>query len=468
MTRTESKIDKWYCMMLAVAGLIMSFVMPVLQSPDEQSHLRMIAASLENESIADNILNDIEANEYKIYMDDSKDIHSYRISISDYLQMMTKKPEYSWNSVLPHGVNLSIVKHLPSAVGVMIGCMLRLPSLAVLQLAEACSVLVYVLLIYASLKILPVKKTFFRCFAISPMVVQQIASINYDAVLLPLCFLFIAYVLYIKFKKDEFCWKDLLILISLLLMITYIKIPYFFLGVFAFVIPLRKYQIKAGVVTIDESFVKKYKLWIIVSVLISILLGGYLIRNQYYVRLAVSMIQEWRRTYYLFNSTIITWGKFLFVSSVGNFGWLDTPVSLISAVLIYVAFSVSACCCITDKEETMKWRIQDYFIVLTAFVMLCILITMSMVNHTITVTLYGFEQICDYNMREALYQIPYIGGLQGRYYVPFLMLPFMLLPQTITVHSMRNKRILRVISILFFPCVAVYISYLLLNRYWII
>ena len=81
--------------MLAVAGLIMSFVMPVLQSPDEQSHLRMIAASLENESIADNILNDIEANEYKIYMDDSKDIHSYRISISDYLQMMTKKPEYS-------------------------------------------------------------------------------------------------------------------------------------------------------------------------------------------------------------------------------------------------------------------------------------------------------------------------------------------------------------------------------------
>ena len=251
-------------------------------------------------------------------------------------------------------------------------------------------------------------------------------------------------------------------------MITYIKIPYFFLGVFAFVIPLRKYQIKAGVVTIDESFVKKYKLWIIVSVLISILLGGYLIRNQYYVRLAVSMIQEWRRTYYLFNSTIITWGKFLFVSSVGNFGWLDTPVSLISAVLIYVAFSVSACCCITDKEETMKWRIQDYFIVLTAFVMLCILITMSMVNHTITVTLYGFEQICDYNMREALYQIPYIGGLQGRYYVPFLMLPFMLLPQTITVHSMRNKRILRVISILFFLCVAVYISYLLLNRYWIV
>ena len=44
--------------------------------------------------------------------------------------------------------------------------------------------------------------------------------------------------------------------------------------------------------------------------------------------------------------------------------------------------------------------------------------------------LYGSEDMDGtYVVREALYQIPYIGGLQGRYYLPFLVLPFIALPE---------------------------------------
>ena len=51
-----------------------------------------------------------------------------------------------------------------------------------------------------------------------------------------------------------------------------------------------------------------------------------------------------------------------------------------------------------------------------------IFITMSMINHTILITLYGVEDFSikvDY--QKAIYQIAAIGGLQGRYYLPMLL-----------------------------------------------
>lgn len=470
MVTTKSKIDKWYCILLAVIGLMMSFAIPVMQTPDESAHLQMIATSLNNEKIADNILKDIESEEYKIFIDQSKDIHSYKINVDQYIKLMAKEPEYSMSSMLPHGIKLSVIKHFPSAIGITIGCIMHLPSLAVLQLAEAFSVLFYVLVIYASLKVLPIKKCFFRCFAISPMVIQQISSINYDTVLLPLCFLYVAYILHIKFDKKEVNVKDVVFLLSLLVVIAYIKIPYFFLGFLIFIIPLHKCQIELCGITINETFVKKYKIVIVPLVCMILVFGFYLIRNQYYVRLAIGMVQEWRRTIYLFKSTIETWGIFVFISSVGNFGWLDTPISIFCALLIYIIFFVTSL--FYEKKEnaytTIKWEWKDYCIVFITFFFLCILITMSMVNHTITVMLYGVEKICDYNIREALYQIPYIGGLQGRYYIPFLMLPFMLLPQKISCGSKIEKKLLTVVEILCFMSVVAYISYVLLNRYWVV
>ena len=87
-----------------------------------------------------------------------------------------------------------------------------------------------------------------------------------------------------------------------------------------------------------------------------------------------------------------------------------------------------------------------------------------MVNHTIMVTLFGSEQSKElYNIREALYQIPYIGGLQGRYFLPFLPLLFLPLP---TIKEVK-KHVIMIGIIVGEVCIMGYTIFLLLNRYWI-
>lgn len=465
MARKKSNFDKWYCVLLAIIGLIMSLSIPVWQTPDEYAHLKMIASSLDNDDIAKNIINDIEGYEYKNYFNDLHDIHSYTIILDDYVDLLQKKPSYTRGSMLPHGINISLFKHFPATIGILIGSLLGLPSLIVLHIGEVFSILFYILMIYASLQVLPIKKVLFCCFAISPMVMQQVASINYDAVLFPLCFFYIAKVLNFKFCKEQFGLKDILILLGLILYITYIKIPYFFLVLFLLVIPLEKYNIQLGFINIDKEWIEKNKIPLIFVGLLSFVSGIYLLRNHYYFRILLEMLHEWKRSLYLFKSTFQTWFRFLFISSVGNFGWLDTPISIVIAVIIYIVFVASAFC--DNRNRKYTWRKKDYIIVFGTFLLLCCLITTSMVNHTMTVILFGEERVCDYNVREALYQIPYIGGLQGRYYIPFLMLPFFLLPSKLSLEiNTRLKNVLIFVSLMLFCLLEGYIVFLLLNRYW--
>ena len=92
-----------------------------------------------------------------------------------------------------------------------------------------------------------------------------------------------------------------------------------------------------------------------------------------------------------------------------------------------------------------------------------LLIMLSMVNHTIMVSLFGAENLDKtYHIREALYQIPYIGGLQGRYFIPFIPLMFLPVPQVKQVKRSSMIVIISVFQILIYG----YSIALLLDRYW--
>ena len=91
-------------------------------------------------------------------------------------------------------------------------------------------------------------------------------------------------------------------------------------------------------------------------------------------------------------------------------------------IAVYILFLVFAFIN-SDKEKKKSFSIGGAVIVWGTFLVMTLLIMLSMVNHTIMVILFGAENLNKtYHIREALYQIPYIGGLQGRYFIP-LMFP---------------------------------------------
>lgn len=411
-----------YLILMFVTGIVVSFLIPTWQTPDENAHLDMIGMSLKNENMEEFLRKDMPMDANRIRCQ-----YNEKLNIEEWKEAMTQKPSYKRFSCTPKGMNLSVIKYLPAALGIVLGTLLYLPTFWVLQLAELFSLLFYVGICGLALKLMPVKKEVMALFMSFPMVLQQASSINYDSVLLPLCFLYVSYIFYMRYEKECLGWKEVAITLLLLLWISYIKIPYIFLGLLVFVLPREKICLKIGKREIDGTFIKKWR--IIFTIVLVLLSVGviYVIRDNYWVRLVAGMILEWKRTLYLFKATFQVWGQYLVTSSVGQFGYLESAIPFVYVIVSYLLVIAMSIFDEEEKQFQLQWKTRVY--IWGVFIILCVFIVMSMVNHTITITCFGEETTnITYNVREMLYKIPYVGGLQGRYFLPFLALPFLALP----------------------------------------
>ena len=240
--------------------------------------------------------------------------------------------------------------------------------------------------------------------------------------------------------------------------------PYILFLFLIFFIPLDKIKINIGKVIIDGKLIRKIRIPFLIIGLGMVFVGIYLFRDNWWIQIIYGFVIEWKRGIWLFLETGKTFGKFLMTSTVGTFGWLDTPMNFGIVLIVYTIVAMLSVSegFYENKKKMEKGRI---FISLSTAFILSVFITLSLVNHTIKVILFGSEASNNtYNIREALYQIPYIGGLQGRYYLPFIPLFFVVLPQIIKKNE--NKIRKSCFGLLFL--IYVYVMWLLLKRYWIV
>lgn len=460
MQKSEQQVNKVLCIIIFCIGCFMSFLIPNWQTPDELTHLEVISATLKNENISNNIVEDFSSLGVLPY----KMENNSKVDFGTLRQLMVKTPSYSRASMLPKGVEFSVIKHLTATIGILIGIFFHLPSFWVLQLGELFALSGYVAIIYFALKYIPVKKYLLFAMAISPMALQQASSINYDALLIPLCFFWISYFLYLKYEASEINNKNILYLIIPLLVVAYIKPPYILLGILIFSLPKEKININLFGFLIDSHSLSKNNILYFASFMILVIIAlAYVFRSNMYIQVLYGMAVEWKQAIYLLWQTLKNWGSFLLISSVGNFGWLDLSIGIGATLVIYFIFILTSMIS-TNKENKLERR--DYLIYCLVFVILCYIITISLANHTIKTILFGSESASGtYNIRTALYQIPYIGGLQGRYYLPFIMLPFLMMP---TVKSKKISNYLQVLTIILWILVYVYVIVLIVQKFWMI
>ncbi|MCD8045500.1 MAG: DUF2142 domain-containing protein [Clostridiales bacterium] len=408
--------------LLAVWGVILTFMIPSWQTPDEYTHLGVIADSWENPQMAEYLVGDMDLDQSRIIgqYDEKVDVDAWRAA-------MTKAPSYSRADVLPKGVKLSVLKHLPASIGIFLGLLLHLPTFWVMELGELSALAAALALCALALRLMPVKKQVLLMIMAFPMTMQQLSLINYDSVLLPLCFVFVAYIFYLRMTKEAIGWRNLILTAVLLGLITYIKIPYVFFGLLIFLLPKEKFCLKIGRITINGEIIRKRRVPVLIALVLLIAVGIYLKRDNQWIQIVLAMFLEPRRGAYLFWATWKEWREYLFTSCVGQFGWLETAVPKAFVWITYIMVFVLSFA--KDSKNGNALKIKGRMVVWFTFVILCLFVCMSMINHTIMITLYGAENAeGTYVARQALYQIPYIGGLQGRYFLPFLALPFLTIP----------------------------------------
>ena len=456
--RLDIGIEKYVALFMLIIGFVMMNLVPTWQTPDERTHLNMIGFEIgKDDTFSDKIYNDIDLEAGRILQNFDE-----KVDIDLLSKAMTEKPDYTRREMLPEGVRLTIVRHLPATIGILTGIIIGLPSYWVLILGELFALIFYVTVSFKALKLMPLKKEVFASIMLMPMALHQAGSLNYDAVVLPLIFLLIGYVFKLKYQ-EKIELIDFVKLASLCLIISYIKMPYVVLAFLVFVLPIDNIYVRFGKYEIDGKVLRKIRIpfCIIGGILFGI--AVYFLRDVFYIEMILSLITEWKRSLYLFYQTGVAHTRAMIISTVGNFGWLDTPIRYDFAIMVFVVIAAFA---IVNSDENSEVRLKtwDRIVIWGVAIVACLFTTAAMVNHTIMTILYGSEWAeGTYDIRTALYQIPYIGGIQGRYFLPFVSLFFIPLPQVKRV----NKKLIWSMVALFEVVMFIYIIHKLLERYWL-
>lgn len=443
---------------MLIIGIFMSIMIPTWQTPDEYTHIRQIGDSVGVSDFAEKIEKSVPIKRGRIEGNYNK-----KVVIKQQKKAMVQHPKYQRKEMMPQKISLSALKHFPAMVGIYFGIIIGLPAFWVLQLGELSALLFYCLVCYQALKILPVKKETMACFMLLPIGIQQAASVNYDAVVIPLSYFFISYIFYLKYSKERIVLKDFAKVIGLILLIAYVKMPYAVLIFLVFMIPLKKIKIKIGTFEVNEKLLTKIRIPVIVLGGIVAIALVYKMKNMWMIQIVYGYCREWKRGLYLLKATRATWGEFLFVSTVGNFGWLDTPILLGVAISVFVVIFVFSLMK-EEKNENKKLCLWDIIVLIGTAIIGCLLITIALTDHTVKVTLFGTEKVnYTYEIREALYQIPYIGGLQGRYYLPIASLFFLPIPSVVKVAERKKVILMTIAQVIIY----IYIFGVIILRYLI-
>lgn len=463
-------LNKIFLIYSIIIGLILSFVIPLYMIPDEVIHINLMYQERNLDYEFYDINQGYHGSE-EIMMDDKA-----RVEKKDYFDF-SKRINVDKIFSIP---KITIIKHLPQVVGMIIGEILHLPVFFYLMLMEICALLCYVFICNKALKKMPFKKGLFMVIMLLPVCLQQMASVSYDVMLLCTSFLYIASIFDLKFKSEKITLKDILLLILYLGIITICKIPYGILGLLIFILPISKIDIKIFKINIKGDKIKNYILhhkiisllsFIIILFILGIIGYKFLLSFNSGRVLLASILNPIDTAKLLFN-TIKGYLFFYVDTVVGNFGIFNVKTNrivdfiILISILLISLFNFK----IIDgklKAEDNKFSKWDLFIIYLTFIIISYFIILAMLEWTLYIT--GIENYNNLTLEQIAYYIKIIniiGGVQGRYFVPIL--PLLLIPlgnKKISEKTLKFNPIL--FEITYFISLGLYMILFLTFRYWI-
>lgn len=451
----DDKLPKIFFIMSLVIGIIFSILFPLYQVPDELVHINMMYSELGM---------DVDFYEETNHFGDTARIisnYDEKVKFSNYFDF-DKKLVISDNYSIP---KITIIRHFPQAIGMIISESLSLPIVVSITVGEICAVLFYAVMGSLTLKRMPIKKEVMMMIMLLPICIQQMASFSYDVVLLPICFYFIAYILYLKFSKDIISFKDLLIILVLLSIISIIKIPYVLLGLLIFIVPLKK-------ISIYNLIIKNKKKIIVIGALILVLLIPALVvilNKISYGRILLAAIIYIKDSLWLILRTLWRY-KFGYLKELtGDFGWFDTLTAIWYTIFIFLSILFISVINY-DKDENIvssPFTKKDVIYIYSIGIVMVMIIMLSMLEWTLHINNLGsIGGISIKEFKDIFINIPLIEGIQGRYFIPII--PLFLIPIYNKKITIKLKRFnITIFLVIYYLVLVIYMMIVILYRYWL-
>lgn len=308
--------------------------------------------------------------------------------------------------------------YLPQTLGITLGRLLGLGALPIQYLARLLNFALYVVLFYWAMKLLPFGKEALMVIGLFPMTLHLAASMNYDACVLGLSFLFVAKVLQLAYQKEHVSAKDMVVLTVVMTLLAPIKVIYAFMALLCFLIPAEKFGSKkryvrcalgmAAVVALVFLLVNIPRLLpYLQETNLDLDYGTEVVQCYTLKELVTSPILVLTLTF----NTLRHYGSEHLVRMVGErLGWLEIQIPMLAIMGFFVCLLYASVMTQSEKNRVSSCYIQG------RNRMWSILVIIGVIFLAI------FSMMTAWTPAGSTY----VEGVQGRYYLPILPLAVLL------------------------------------------
>lgn len=394
-------------------GLIFVFINPPFQAPDETDHFYKMYGYTEGTLTLKKVgcyagtylpLNLIKIGKYY----KSVNFHPLqKIEKKKILSDLRVKLDADNQAFLFHEVSsYTPVSYMPQYIVFWIMKLCSVNPLWMMYIIRICSLFLYTGLVYTAIRVVPFRKWLFVLIGILPMSLYMASAVSTDALVLGLCFLFIAYVLKLALDRSvvSVSGREFVVFAILIMLITVCKFAYLPLIFTYFLIPANKFKsFKVRILYFSVLFLAcAVYTSIFLAFTIHVNSGLQPFAHNYpsgdrgeLIKFIITEPFEYLKAVY---RTVMFYTYEYIETLIGRFGWMDTVMPTFLTwyyvVLLFIASFFGADDGDAGVDYDLKMKVVGLFVYVFIFFV------------TLTSIYLVFQQW------------PLISGLQGRYLLP--------------------------------------------------
>ena len=406
-------------------ALIMLYLTPPFQVPDEQSHFFRSYMLAEGKLFEDRLQKgsggSIPSSLVKAWHLSTNDL-GIRFKLNQKVDSNSIKKAWALpldqndRIVVDVGRNRSPFVYVPQALGIKLGMLFDANPILLLYLGRISCFVFWTVLCFCAIGTTPILKGTFAILALTPMSMFMACSVSHDVVTNCTALLYTAYLFKLAFEAEKFGKREFAILLLFSIVLPFTK-HFYYLCLLVLIVPASKFKDKKDYVlklgSVFFLYFATIKLWKTLKIFYYSKINTRILENielfHYNVtsnnQKAGSDLAEFAT---LFFNTVECKAGFYLHSFIARLGWLDTafPDWYIAFIFI-LAIAISL---LGDEPKTfaVHWKTKAYC--LSFFILFFIGAHLNMYLTD------GFFS----KRGESL-----ILGIQGRYFIPLSILPFL-------------------------------------------
>lgn len=396
------KIENKFLFITIIIGVLYCFAFPINTIPDEANHAAR-AYEISNGNLISHINKGIVGNKLDSNLNKALSNDNYSKLIKNFKYKETKnKTMYNFANTALY----SPISYLPQSLGILFSKIFTKSILVQLYFGRIFNFIVFTLLMYYAIKLIPFKKECIFLIGMIPLSIQEGVSLAPDAFTISLSCFFVAYILYLKDKKDKITKKQIAILSISNIVLSQLKIVYLPLCLLTFLLPKEKFMSKKHKYITLVSIIAMSSIFGMIWLKIS---SSYLLVQSASDKQLIYIFGNVLRYLGICMSSFVAFSRDWLYEAFGrNLGSyiITMPSFLIFGnIVLFIIYSIV----LNKDKNSNKLKESDKWLI--AFVIVFIVGLMF-------TSLY---------LQWTPYKATTISGIQGRYFIPLLILISLLL-----------------------------------------